>query len=434
MNEIVHLLNQYGYIVLFISLMLELIIVPIPNEALMSYVGVLCYQGDMNIYLSILSAGLGGVAGVSVSYWIGYKLGAPFFRKYGHYVHMGPDKLEKMEKWYEKYGRVLVMFSYFIPGVRHVASIFSGVIHLPFRIFSIFAYIGVFIWVSTFMVLGNILGPKWHEYEGEIKKWLVVASIIVAIVGILYFVIKTNLSFIKESAVLLFEYIFQRYHSLLKIKFIVLSFLLLFIAFITLMVIALENLISNEFGNFDAIIGAIILSVFGGKYVTLMQVMSNLSSWWVLGIASFITLVLIFFNRKHRWMEMIFFAATVLLTFLSSTGIHWLLHYFIDGSMISPTVPDVRTMLFLSVFSFFFLMVARHHGNVALGVTSFVLYIVVLGLYAISGIYLFRFLPSDIAISYLFSAVLVSGGLLALETFRFLALIKEHMYKEKQRA
>lgn len=88
MNEIIQLLNHYGYIVLFLSLLLELIIVPIPNEALMSYVGVLCYQGKMNIILSILFAGVGGVVGATISYWIGYKLGVPFFRKFGHYFHM----------------------------------------------------------------------------------------------------------------------------------------------------------------------------------------------------------------------------------------------------------------------------------------------------------------------------------------------------------
>ena len=170
MIDVIHLLNQYGYIILFLSLMLELIIIPIPNEALMSYVGVLCFQGKMNLVFSVLIAGTGGIVGASISYWVGYKLGTPFIRKFGHYIHMGPEKLEKMSRWYKKYGKVLLVISFFIPGVRHVASIITGVIKLPYRSFAFFAYIGIFLWVGTFITLGNLLGPTWDRYQGEIKK------------------------------------------------------------------------------------------------------------------------------------------------------------------------------------------------------------------------------------------------------------------------
>ena len=190
MIDVIHLLNQYGYIILFLSLMLELIIIPIPNEALMSYVGVLCFQGKMNLVFSVLIAGTGGIVGASISYWVGYKLGTPFIRKFGHYIHMGPEKLEKMSRWYKKYGKVLLVISFFIPGVRHVASIITGVIKLPYRSFAFFAYIGIFLWVGTFITLGNLLGPTWDRYQGEIKKWLVLASIIIGLILVIYFVFR----------------------------------------------------------------------------------------------------------------------------------------------------------------------------------------------------------------------------------------------------
>ncbi|MCI1592580.1 MAG: DedA family protein, partial [Heyndrickxia oleronia] len=228
MNEIIQLLNHYGYIVLFLSLLLELIIVPIPNEALMSYVGVLCYQGKMNIILSILFAGVGGVVGATISYWIGYKLGVPFFRKFGHYFHMGPEKMERMSKWYGKYGKVLLIISYFIPGVRHIASIITGVIKLPFVSFCIFSYIGVFLWVGTFIALGNVFGPQWDQYQGEIKKWVVLFSIVIGFFALIYFIFRTNRNYIKESIVLLHQAAFRRFKSFLKIKFLILVIFMLF--------------------------------------------------------------------------------------------------------------------------------------------------------------------------------------------------------------
>ena len=138
MNWLTHLLDQYGYIVLFFSLMLELIIIPIPNEILMSYVGFLVFQGKMNFYLSILTGGLGGIIGVTISYWIGSKLGTPLFYKYGDKIHMGPKKIEQISRWNKKYGKRLLLFCFFIPGVRHITSIFSGITRVSFRYFAIF--------------------------------------------------------------------------------------------------------------------------------------------------------------------------------------------------------------------------------------------------------------------------------------------------------
>jgi membrane protein DedA with SNARE-associated domain len=64
--------------------MLELIEVPIPGEPLMSYFGFLVYEGKLNWITSILIGGLGSSLGMTISYLIGYKLGAPFFHKYGY--------------------------------------------------------------------------------------------------------------------------------------------------------------------------------------------------------------------------------------------------------------------------------------------------------------------------------------------------------------
>ena len=79
METIVHLLDQYGYVILFLSLMLELIALPIPTEPLMSYVGYLIYQHQLNLFISIFAAALGSYCGMTIAYWIGYKLGHPFF-------------------------------------------------------------------------------------------------------------------------------------------------------------------------------------------------------------------------------------------------------------------------------------------------------------------------------------------------------------------
>lgn len=425
MNEIIQLLNQYGYIILFLSLMLELILIPIPNEALMSYVGLLCYQGKMNLAVSIMVAGIGGVIGATISYWIGYKLGYPFFRRFGHYVHLGPEKLEKLSKWYEKYGKVLLLFSFFIPGIRHIASIISGLIKLPFRYFTIFAYIGVFLWVGTFIALGDLLGPQWDQYQGEIKKWLVIFSIFLGLIAIIYIVIKANKNYIKESLLLINEHALKRFKSFLKIKVIIVLFFALFILFFTLMVGMIQDVIYNEFGQFNIITKTIIFSLFNVYWQGIMNSFYYLSAWPVLGIVCLATILVIFFNKENRWLEFIFYVSTMAGTFLLSKGTNWIFNYMLNKNNTSSDFPNQPSMLLMSAFGFLLFMLIRHKRNYLLAVAEFSIFLFILLGYFAGGIYMHQIRPNNLVAGYVFGAVWVTGMSFSLEMFRLLSLIKK---------
>ena len=165
MKFVVELFNNYGYIVLLIALMLELIAFPLPGEALMTYCGYVIYEGKMNLTISILIATLGVCVGITLSYFIGKILGVAFFEKYGHYIHMDKNKLDKTSIWFEKYGNKLLIVAYFIPGVRHVTGYFSGITEVSYKKFAINAYAGAFIWTTTFISLGKVLGVNWERYH-----------------------------------------------------------------------------------------------------------------------------------------------------------------------------------------------------------------------------------------------------------------------------
>ena len=79
MDKFKELLNSYGYIIIFISLFLELIALPLPGEIIMGYCGFLIYQGSLNYFSTILVATLGAISGITTSYYIGKLLGMPFF-------------------------------------------------------------------------------------------------------------------------------------------------------------------------------------------------------------------------------------------------------------------------------------------------------------------------------------------------------------------
>lgn len=426
MNEIVQLLNQYGYTILFLSLMVELIIIPVPNEALMSYVGILCFQGKMNLFLSIAFAGLGGISGATISYWIGRKLGVPFFQKYGHFIHMGPEKMEKTSKWYGKYGKVLLLFSFFIPGVRHVASIISGVIKLPFKSFSFFSYIGVFLWVGAFISLGNLLGPKWDQYQGEIKKWLVLASIVIGFLAILFFIFKKNKEYIKESFLLLNEAAFKRFRSFLKIKIMILTVFILFVTFLSLMAGMIQDLVANEYGRFNLMTKAIIFSMLNQQWNWVVKTGLSLSSMTVLTIIVLLTVVVIFISKTNKMLELVFFLSTLAGAYLFSIGMRWVFHFMLSQRSISSDFPDIQSILVMAVYGFFFFISIRHHRRYFLSIGLFILLLTVLAAFFVSEVFINNRNPSDLAAGFVFSAVWLTGMTFSMEMFRLLSIIKNN--------
>ncbi|MCI1857825.1 MAG: VTT domain-containing protein [Sporolactobacillus sp.] len=426
MSGLMSLLNTYGYPTLFFALMLELICIPIPNEALMSYVGILSFHGKMNYLYSVLAASSGGIVGVSISYWIGYKLGAPFFKKYGRYIHMGPEKMARISRWYSKYGKVLLIFTYFIPGIRHVASIISGVIRLPFRSFALFSYIGVLLWTGTFISLGYVLGPQWDSYQVQIKRWLVLTSIFLAIIVIGYVVIKANWSFIKESLRLIFQSFFKRYKSFLRIKLILVLLLASFVALFTLMIGMIQDFVANEVGPFNHVTRSIVFFLFANRWGSMLSHYNVLSSRSVLAAIFLLTIAIILINRVDRWLELLFYGLTLAGGFLFIIGVRWLFHFMLGTQVISLNFPDRQAFLVVIFYGLLIMAVIRHQRNYRLMAVLFCLLVMLLLVFAVGGIYLSALHPNDLLAGYVFGAVWGSGMILLLELFRFLSLIKKN--------
>ncbi|WP_245602114.1 DedA family protein [Peribacillus kribbensis] len=217
MANITAYIDQFGYIVLFVALLLEMIAVPLPGEVLMSYSGFLVYQQHLNWIISILVAGVGTSIGMTLAYWIGYKLGPPFFKKHGHRFHMGPERIKNTSRWFSKHGNKLLIIAYFIPGVRHITGYFSGLTRLPFRIYALYAYGGAFLWVTVFITLGKILGPQWEQFHASAKKYLIIGSAMAVIILVVFFIYKKYKQKIKNFAIQLINTALNVFHACEKV-------------------------------------------------------------------------------------------------------------------------------------------------------------------------------------------------------------------------
>lgn len=192
LHYIIELFNHYGYIVLLIALMLELIAFPLPGEALMTYCGYTVSMNKMSWPISIIVAATGAIIGITIAYFIGKALEVKFFEKHGHYVHLDKKTLDKVSIWFQAYGSKLLIIAYFIPGVRHVTGYFSGMTKISYRKFAINAYTGALIWSFTFITLGKVFGVNWEKYHSLVKKHLMIVSFIISVIIIIIYAYRTT--------------------------------------------------------------------------------------------------------------------------------------------------------------------------------------------------------------------------------------------------
>ncbi|OZM56579.1 hypothetical protein CIB95_10140 [Lottiidibacillus patelloidae] len=189
-----HVIAHYGYIALFIALILGLIGLPVPDEVLLAFAGYLIAQGDFQFTQTLIVCFLGSVTGMSISFFIGRKLGIPFLFKYKRFTRITPLRIKRLNQWFTRFGKVAVIFGYFLPGIRHFSAYIAGVSNWSYRTFIAYAVLGAALWSLTFIFLGMWFEEYWEEMIKLIHRYGVVISIVTFITIILFMIIKIKKS------------------------------------------------------------------------------------------------------------------------------------------------------------------------------------------------------------------------------------------------
>lgn len=174
----------YGYIGIFLALVLGIVGLPIPDEVLMTSAGFLISLGKLQYVPTVMAAFAGSICGMIVSFYVGHKLGLPFLERYGHKFHITTARLSKMERWFRRFGKFTVTIGYFVPGLRHVTAYLAAISQWPLRTFLCYAVPGGLVWATTFVTLGTLLGHHWRALFTMLYHyfWLGILIILAAVV------------------------------------------------------------------------------------------------------------------------------------------------------------------------------------------------------------------------------------------------------------
>ena len=190
MDFIFRMLAEHVYIILFISLILEFAALPLPGETMMVGAGVIAYNGYGNYYGMLIASALGTIIGMQFSYEVGKRLGTKAINKFGKYIGLTEERMNKASEIFNKHGNIVIVVAYFLPGVRHIMGYFSGITEIDAKRFHIYSTVGGIFWVLTFISLGYLLGPSAERFSDEIHKYGILLFALFAVAFIIYFVIK----------------------------------------------------------------------------------------------------------------------------------------------------------------------------------------------------------------------------------------------------
>jgi membrane protein DedA with SNARE-associated domain len=153
-----HGIAHYGYLGIFVLLMLGIVGLPVPDETLLTTAGYLISRGELRLVPTAAAALLGTMCGITLSYTLGRLTGYYLLDKYGPRLHIKPKRVEQVHNWFRRIGGLTLTFGYFVPGVRHLTAYIAGASGLELPRFSFFAYSGAVLWTSAFLAIGYFLG------------------------------------------------------------------------------------------------------------------------------------------------------------------------------------------------------------------------------------------------------------------------------------
>ena len=160
------LLSEYLFAGVFIAALIETIIPPIPTMAVFPTAGFIASQNGLSVieavFLGIIG-GLGASIGSTVIYLIALKLGRTALLRYLNKVKVSEKKLEKVERWFEKYGDKAVLFGRMIPVFREMISVPAGLLKMNVKKFLAYTILGSCGWGITMVLIGYFFGLTAFE-------------------------------------------------------------------------------------------------------------------------------------------------------------------------------------------------------------------------------------------------------------------------------
>jgi membrane protein DedA with SNARE-associated domain len=187
---VTHVIDAGGYAGIVALLAINSACIPLPSELIMPFSGYLVYLGRFNLFLVAAAGMVGCNLGSAFAYWLGAKGGRPLVERYGKWVLMSRQDLDRMTQFFNKFGSITVLIARLLPVVQTFIAFPAGIARMPRLRFHIYTSVGAFTWYLCLAYAGMKLGEKWHtdpRFQEAFHRFHLVVEIALA-AGVVWFV------------------------------------------------------------------------------------------------------------------------------------------------------------------------------------------------------------------------------------------------------
>jgi membrane protein DedA with SNARE-associated domain len=185
LNALAGILQQYGLWAIGLLITLEDFGVPVPGETILIAGAIYAGAGRLNIVALGVVAFVAAVTGDNIGFAIGHFGGRALALRFGKYVFLTEERLDKAEAFFDRRGSIVITFARFVEGLRQANGIIAGITGMHWLRFLVFNAIGAALWVGTWVTIGYFAGNNITTIYHYITlySYYVLAGLVVLIVG-----------------------------------------------------------------------------------------------------------------------------------------------------------------------------------------------------------------------------------------------------------
>jgi len=185
---IIDFMSQFGYFGVFLLIMLENLIPPIPSEVILTFGGFMTTQSELTRVGVIGAATAGSVIGAMMLYSVGLLVDVSvlerFVDRFGPMLRLTRKDIHRAEVWFNKFGPWTVVFCRLVPLIRSLISIPAGMSKMNFPLFLLLTMIGSLIWNTVLVSIGVTVGANWEFIVHYMDIYSYIVYLILALSGV----------------------------------------------------------------------------------------------------------------------------------------------------------------------------------------------------------------------------------------------------------
>jgi membrane protein DedA with SNARE-associated domain len=182
-------IGSMGLAGVFVLMLADAALIPIPSEAVMLFAGFDVATGRFSLVAVVIAGVLGNLVGSLISYAIGYYGRLEVLQKHGRIIHVSPGLLARIDGWFERWGSITVLVGRVVPLVRTYVSLPAGVGKVPIGRFVVLTTIGCIPWVLALALIGEAVKHNWRSWEHSIG-YVSYVVLVLVVLGIVYLAVR----------------------------------------------------------------------------------------------------------------------------------------------------------------------------------------------------------------------------------------------------